>query len=143
MSFVKYKLITDASTIHAFFGEGFPFNIRKDLKEIEDIDDFKKNLLEAVACPDCPPQRCCISKIYIENKLIAFKKYRLTDGKKGKSGGYRCIVLYDEFHQHDDCVIVMIIHVFSKKISDDLKQKEKNYLNMALKRIEDSILKEE
>jgi hypothetical protein len=98
MSFVKYKLIIDASTIHAFFGEGFPFNIRKDLKKIEDIDDFKKNLLEAVACPDCPPQRCCISKIYIENKLIAFKKYRLTDGKKGKSGGYRCIVLYDEFH---------------------------------------------
>ena len=85
---------------------------------------FKESLLVEIALPDNPPQRCCLYKFYINKKLIAFKKIRLGSEVSGKSGGYRVICFYDEFH--DDCILVVPVHIMMKSKQSDMSIYEKN-----------------
>ena len=133
---IKYKLIIDVEKVNTFFNNESPFNLKKDLKSISYFDEFKVNLLEEGAYPDNPPQRCVLHKIVIDNKTIAIKKIRV-DGGFGKSSGFRCVVYYDEYH--DEAVLVVLMHVFSKSEKSDLSIVEKNRIKKLFDDISNNI----
>ena len=121
----KYLVIIDPKKVDLLFQNILPFNLKKDLKIINDIPDYKiADEIRAVL------QGKVHGKAYTEisyqiykGKKISISKVRLTDLKqqKGKSGGLRCIALVDDYTLR--CII---LHIYSKNIKEDITKKEEN-----------------
>ena len=124
-------VIIDPEKVDLLFQNILTFYLKKDLKKINDIPDYKiADEIRAVL------QGKVRGKAYTEisyqiykGKKISISKVRLTDLKqqKGKRGGLRCIALVDDYTLR--CII---LHIYSKNIKEDITKNEENQLKKLL-----------
>ncbi len=107
---MDYNVVNDADTIDGQFGSLSPFNLKKDIKDISDIQ--LKDIADDVANDlKYGPHGDTYNILYTskENSQINFSKVRCEDHerKRGKSNGYRCIVLVDNESHYG-----FILHIY-------------------------------
>ncbi len=119
----KIKIYLDPEKVQSFFGTASPFNLKNELRGIEQKDQeyIISTIADQLVLPAKPPARCIITR----NKNIYIIKIRCQNpgNNKGKSGGYRVVVLVDE-----NLSIGIILSIINKSNSADLTMKEKNIL---------------
>lgn len=121
-----FKVVCDSEHIDATFGPFSPFRLKNDIKDIEDkeVNNIAKCVGEEL---NNGPGRKTFAKMYVSTKncKIYYAKIRTEDSdrNKGKSGGYRCIVLVNEID-----TIGYILHIYRHKDKDTISSKEKNKL---------------
>lgn len=134
---MQYSVICEADIIDDQFGVLSPFNLTKDTKDItdEELNDIAINIANEL-------RMGTRGKTYItmyvcqQDNLINYSKIRCEDStrKKGKSNGYRCIVLVDG-KSHTG----FILHIYRHgKGADNITHKEQN----ALKKLVEQYTKE-
>ena len=124
---MEYSVIYDAPSIDECFGSLSPYNLSKDTKEIseQELESIAKNVTDELRYG---PRFPGYVNIYIckKDKDINYSKVRCGDKtrKKGKSGGYRCVVFVDnKLH------IGYLLHIYRHSGGEDnISKKDKNKL---------------
>ncbi len=121
----KYNVFHDADAIDEAFSNS-PFKLKKDVKDLSEteLDDIAKcigdELIQGFGRDAC---------VLLYNKgqeyVLGFAKVRCGDKKhkKGKSNGYRCIVLVDSENE-----LAYLLHIFTHSVKDNISKKETNRL---------------
>lgn len=139
MKIVTYKIVIDADVIDEQFGNYSPYNLKRDLKNIseKEITYIANEIGDEIYRGPERPAYAVIYKSTV-NRNINFSKIRCEDKKrnKGKSGGYRCIVLIDEINR-----LGYILHIYSHSNFDDITTNEKNKLRVLIEEYVKSMTK--
>ena len=122
-----FKIILDHDKVNEIFGDLTPFNLKKEIKQLsnEEKKFIIKYTADELCLPEKPPSRCILTRnnnLYI----IKIRCPKLTNNK-GKSYGYRIIILVDEIR-----CIGIILSILDKSKSSDLSQYEKNKLKILI-----------
>lgn len=118
-----------------------PFNLRKDIKSLEDgeIDSIAEELANELhiginRSPTVSPGS------FSPDRRVTWVKVRIDDigRKKGKSNGYRCISLVDLYHRH-----AYILHIYrhGKGEDKDISKTAKNQLKTMVIQYSDELNK--
>ena len=112
----SYKVSCDADAIDAAFVDS-PFNLKRDTKgfQEEEINRIEKDVADELAYG--PHGETYVERYYSKiSRLITYSKVRVEDKKRdrGKSGGYRCVVLVDNKNQ-----IGYILHIYRHGHGED------------------------
>ena len=135
---MDYNVVNDAQTIDEQFGSLSPFNLKKDIKEISDeqLTEIAENIANELKYG---PHGDTYNITYksTENNKVNYSKIRCEDNarKKGKSSGYRCIVLVD-----NESYYGFILHIYRHSHGEDknISKRDKN----ALKKLVETYVKE-
>lgn len=128
MDEIKYSVVSDFKTVQEEFADLSPYNIIKDCKELSikenDYYQIANEIADELANGAGRPANI---DLYIsKNGKASFAKVKIIDIKtnKGKSSGYRCIVLNDRINR-----IGYLLHIYKHSQGiDNISDKEKNSL---------------
>lgn len=136
----EYNVIVKGSVIQEFFGKYSPFNLNKDIKAQElkekDLNNIAIELADMIKGGYMRPT--CTAFNWNSAHTINLTKVRIEDvtRQKGKSNGYRCIVLVDELNNY-----IYLLHIYrhSHGEKENISKSEENELKYLLKVYEESI----
>jgi len=118
------SIIVDFDTIEQAIGKLSPFNLRRDCKSVssKELKEICEELSDTIYKGNKPPTCTCLHRSRNNGRNICALKIRVSDpkSKKGKSGGYRCVILMDEEKQTG-----ILLTLFRKVDRQDLTQIEK------------------
>lgn len=123
-----YKVLIDVPKLYEIFKEDSPFNILKDVKDLEITEDeleiLGKNIADELIIG--PHSKTYVILHWDDKHLVNYSKIRcqIESSNKGKSSGYRCIVLVDN-KEH----IAYLLHIYTHKEKDNISNKENNQLH--------------
>lgn len=129
----NYKIKADALITDALYAqlyhEPLPISLQRDFKKCfsKNIDKEKDRLLKDLGKEMSKPITSHHKlKGITQQAKASIVKIRLSDpdGKSGKSGGYRCIVLINTVSNE-----ALLLHIYSKKDKDDLTKEEIEVFN--------------
>ena len=130
------QIVADEDVIDQTFRSISPFNLKNDFKTHfgRDYTQEKKSLIQDLSLSINEPtgnsvKRMALGHLEIENKMIYVVQVRMADqvSKKGKSGGFRCIVLLDKLIN-----VGYLLHIFPKNKVDKIDEQERKKLNTLL-----------
>ncbi len=133
----NYYVILDPEVNIEVFGSDTPFNLKKDIKNLQK-ETVERIVGEIGASLE---QKLKVSVLYesrVNNLTVSCIKMRIIDdnNNKGKSSGFRCIVIVDEIRKW--CIV---LHIFKKSdklnISNDENNKLKKLFNKYVKSLKD------
>ena len=135
----KYEVFIDAKAIQALFEGYSPFNLVKDFKN--DLKESPEWLGKEIEAAFIQQSYAVLLEetVYKLNSKFQLIKLRVKDpsSNKGKSGGYRCIVLIDWYSK-----FVIPVHLYFKPSEEKLTEIQNNLLNDLLKGYINSVLHE-
>lgn len=127
MSSHTYRVLIDIPKLQEAFGEVSPFNISKDVKNLGITEEILKLLGKSIAdeLERGPHYKTYVVLFWDKDHVVNYSKIRCTNEylKKGKSSGYRCIVLVDN---NDN--IAYLLHIYSHKEKDNISNNDKRQL---------------
>ena len=133
---MKYSIVCDAEIIDEQFHGLSPFNLKNDVKNINEaqLNHIAENIANELVYGPHGKTNVVIYKSKVSFK-VNYSKIRCEDNvkKKGKSGGFRCIVLVDNIIHYG-----IILHIYSHSETDDISKKEEN----CLKKLVEAYVKE-
>lgn len=123
----KYSIYYDPDIITESF-KSTPFNLKKDLKPFsqDDIERFAEEIVNEI-CHGTERPPLITTPHWDKSRNYGWIKVRLEDkeNNRGKSGGYRCIVLIDKVLN-----AVFVLHIYRHgRVKADLNIKEIKALN--------------
>lgn len=115
-------ILVEPSDVNNFIGELNPFNTEKCMKNLsskilkmigDEIADEIKNGYKITSIHSVPPEKPVVNvyKIRVAN----------PQNNKGKSSGYRCVVLFDRIHN-----VGVLVYLYSKSKQTDLMRSQEN-----------------
>lgn len=123
----SYSVVADIAQIDEAFGDESPFRLKSDAKNHdlcqEDLKKIAKELAEEII--NGFDRKSCSAQYWAFNHQINYAKIRVVDmeRKKGKSNGYRCVVLCDMIENEG-----YLLHIFNHNDKDNLSPTEKTKL---------------
>lgn len=128
----QWNIYVDANVLDKICHVSSPFNLKKDLKKnkidlLEIIYFLKGILIDGTGGTRFVD---LYQRYFTKDRMqfkIAFSKIRMANRSinKGKSSSFRIIILYDSYNR-----LAFVLHIYSKKESDNLTNKEMNLLRL-------------
>lgn len=121
------SIVADIEEIDNAFGEDSPFRLKKDAKyhnlKQKDLDNMAEAISDEIQ--QGFDRTACVVIFWTETRKGNYCKIRVANEEKnsGKSGGYRCVVLWDNIAKEG-----FLLHIFEHKDKDNLTAVEKKAL---------------
>lgn len=127
---VTYSVIIDSFVVENWFGHITPFNLKWEIKSLsnEQKNDIKHNIGAHIMQGVSNSYKELIIET-INKRKITISKLKITDrsSNKGKSSGFRCIVLVDNLN-----FLCILLHIYKHSDKDNITKSEKNKLRNML-----------
>ena len=128
MNEIKYSVVSDFKEVQDLFSGLSPYNVIKDCKNLNikenDYDQIASEIADELANGVGRPTN---QDLYIAvNRKASYAKIRIVDIRtnKGKSSGYRCIVLNDKINHRG-----YLLHIYKHSAREEnIGNKEANKL---------------
>ncbi len=132
----KYNIFYDADAIDEAFSNS-PFRLKNDVKDLSETElaEIAKGIGDELV-RGFGRKTCVLLYNKGQKYVLGFAKVRCGDEKhkKGKSNGYRCIVLVDSQNE-----LAYLLHIFTHSVKDNISKKESNSLKKLVDEYIDSI----
>ena len=128
-----YKVNAKGGEIQAAFGGASPFNLKVDEKSMnrDEITRIEEEVANILHSGKASAPGFSIMRYSTKNRNIFWAKMRVADPlrNKGKSKGYRCIVLVDRCN-----LKAFVLHIYRHGHGEDenISSKDKNQMNELL-----------
>ncbi|MDE6504881.1 MAG: type II toxin-antitoxin system RelE/ParE family toxin [Clostridia bacterium] len=125
---MKYSIVCDTEVIDEQFHDLSPFNLKNDVKNINEnqLTDIAENIANELVYGPHGKTNVVLYESKVNFK-VNYSKIRCADRlkKKGKSDGFRCIVLVDNVIHYG-----FILHIYPKNETENITKKEENGLKI-------------
>ena len=139
---MRYSVVVDPEVVDEVLNGLSPFNLSNDIKNIKkevhrfSLEDIAEEVANEIMCGP-HGKTYCIIYVCKQDHNINYSKIRTDDfeRKKGKSNGYRVIVLIDHNSKY-----AFILHIYRHGTGpDNLSNKERNALEQVVEEYSNSL----